>query len=58
MPQITDGICRVIVPWDLKLETAKLPKQSSKEQPSCRRGALFTAMGGTPSQIAAAQFRE
>jgi hypothetical protein len=50
------GFNAVIVPWDTKLEAAKTAKtRFNGPTVTAVEAALFTAMGGTPNQIATAQ---
>jgi hypothetical protein len=53
------GFNNVIVPWDTKLEAAKTATTVfNAATAAAAEAALFTAMGGTPNQIATAQFNE
>lgn len=53
------GFLAVIGAWDAKLEVAQiLQTEFSGASQAAAEAALFTAMGGTPSAIGAAQFTE
>ena len=60
MPPITRrDFNAVIVPWDAKLEAAKTANTKFKGASAAdAEAALHAAMGGTPDQIAQAQFNK